>query len=36
MYYLGPRHLFDDVVAFNEKSEDFDFKKVLNVAQVAN
>lgn len=34
-YYLGPRHLYEDVIAFNEKSEKFDFQKVLGVAQVS-
>lgn len=34
-FYLGPRHLYDDVVAFNEKSKDFNFQSVLNVAQIS-
>ncbi len=35
-FYLGPRHLYENVIAFNEKSEDFDFRSVLNVAQVSS
>lgn len=35
LYYLGPRHLFDTVVAFNENSKDFDFRSVLSVAKVS-
>lgn len=35
-FYLGPRHLFQDVVAFNENSKDFKFQSVLSVAQIAS
>jgi hypothetical protein len=34
-YYLGPRNMFDSVVAFNEKSNNFDFNAVLRAAGVA-
>lgn len=31
---MGPRSLYDKVVAFNENSANFDFRQVLNVAGV--
>lgn len=34
-FYIGPRKYLDVVAAFNEKSEDFDFKTVLRAAGMA-
>jgi hypothetical protein len=34
-FYLGPRNMFDSVVSFNEKSNNFDFNTVLRAAGVA-